>query len=124
MGPLSTLTHATLLCTSRQRNREWQQQLKGLSCLNSAPLLAKVVSALSGCRKMEVQVLGLQPQDRQLDSSGQEHRECTMFLSVYLKREKPQWSCNLLPTNSDFFPCPLSEGHTCLQTRTPTRTQM
>ena len=52
------------------------------------PHPAKAVSALNRCTEREEQLFGLQPQDRQHDSSEQEHGECTMFLSVRLKGGK------------------------------------
>lgn len=104
IGPLTPLTHATLYGTPGLRNREWQQHLEGLSCLISAPLLTKAVSALNGCLEMEEQLFGLQPQDRQHDSSEQEQGECTMFLSVCLRGEKPQRSRYLLPTSRVISP--------------------
>lgn len=70
----------------------------------SALLLAKAVSGLNGCRETEEQLFGLQPQDRQLDRLEQEHGECTMFLSVCLRGEKPQRSRYLLPTNRVISP--------------------
>lgn len=101
--PVAALTHATFCVTPEQSNREWQQQLEGLSCLISA-LLAKAVSALTGCWEMEEQLCGVQPQDRQHDSSKQERGECTMFLSVCLRGEKPKWRHNLLPTKRVISP--------------------
>lgn len=88
IGPLTALTDATLCGTPGQSYREWQQQLEGLSSLISALLLAKAVSALNRCWEMEEQLCGLQPQDRQHDSSVQERGECTMFLTVCLKGGK------------------------------------
>lgn len=53
----------------------------------SALLFAKAVSAVNRRGAKEEQVFGLQPQDRQHDSSGQEHEEYTTFLSVCLLGE-------------------------------------
>lgn len=85
---------------------------RSLSRLISAVLLAKLISVLNGRRQVRAQLSGLQPRDRQHDSSGQEHGECTMFLSVCLRREKPQWSCYPVSSQqSDFSTCLASEGH-------------
>lgn len=90
------------------------------------PHPAKAVSALNRCSEMGEQLFGLQPQDRQHDSSEQEHGECTMFLSVCLKGGKA--TVEPLPVTdqrSDFSLCPVSEGqpHKHTLTRTHTHTQ-
>lgn len=93
------------------------------------PHPAKAVSALNRCSEMGEQLFGLQPQDRQHDSSEQEHGECTMFLSVCLKGGKA--TVEPLPVTdqrSDFSLCPVSEGqphkHTLTRTHTHTHRVM
>lgn len=69
-----------LICHSRAEEQGVAAAVWGPEI--SALIFAKAVSAVNRCGTMEEQPFGLQPQDRQDDSSGQEAGECTMFSCV------------------------------------------